>query len=130
MGLIKDKDIPKLHTIVKVALSCKRGLEYIINKMVDAIDGIYNPHSSDEDKDLAFIILQYGGPGLLDIVHRALNFLSTSTAYRMLQSSRTFIVSSVCMPTNLFVKNINLDDGNLKYGYMLKVDETYVRVLL
>ena len=95
MMLIK---ITKLHELVKVAISSKRSLEYIISKIVDAVDGIYNPHSSEDDKDLAFIILQFGGPGLLDIVHRVLNFPSTSNAYRILKNSGSCINSSETLP--------------------------------
>ena len=88
---IRENNIPKLHELVKVACNRNRGLEYTINKIVDAVDGVYNPRSSEDDKDLAFLILQYGGPGLLDIVHWALNFPSTSTAYHMLGKTNQFI---------------------------------------
>ena len=101
-------------------------MSYIIQKIVDAIDGVYNARSSEDDKDLAFLILQYGGPGLLDIVHRALNFPSTNTAYRLLQSSREFINSSVNTAMDKFVKNIDILEDHPLYGYMLKIDETYV----
>ena len=126
MMLIRENSIPKLHQIVKVALSGKKSISYIINKIVDAVKGLYNPHSSEEDKDLSFLILQYGGPGLLDIVHRALNFPSTSTAYRLLQSTKKAIVSSIDTPLNKFVENIVIDPDSPKYGYMLKIDETYI----
>ena len=72
--LIKENSIPQLHELVKTALKQKRSLSYVIQKIVDAVDGVYNVRNSEKDKDLAFLILQYGGPGLLDIVHRALNF--------------------------------------------------------
>ena len=125
--LIKEHNIPKLHQLVKVASSRGRGLEYTINKMVDAIACTYNARSSEEDVDLAFLILQYGGPGLLDIVHRALNFPSTSTAYRLLQKTRKVINSSVTTDMEEFIHNIQIDDDdNLpSHGHMLKVDETY-----
>ena len=102
-----------------MALKHKRSLSYIIQKNVDA-------RSSEEDKELAFLTLQYGGPGLLDIVHRALNFQSSSTAYRLLKSSRNFINSSVNTEMNKFVENIQLVDSEPLHGYMLKIDETYV----
>lgn len=122
MILIRENSIPKLHELVKVAMNRKRGLEYTITKMVDAIDGVYNPHSSEDDKDLAFLILQYGGPGLLD---RALNFPSSSTSYRLLKASRCMIKSSVNTEIEDFVFNINIEQSSPKYGYMLKIDETY-----
>ena len=95
MLIIKENSIPKLHEMVKVSMNRKRGLEQTINKIVDAIDGVYNPQNSENDKDLAFMILQYGGPGLLDIVHKAINLPSTSSAYRLLKKSQEMIVSSV-----------------------------------
>ena len=128
MMLIKENSTPKLHELVKVAISSKRSLEYIISKIVDSVDGIYNPHSSEDDKDLAFIILQFGGPGLLDIVHIALNFPSTSTAYRILKNSGSCINSSVNTPMNKFVDNISTSLDNPFHGYMLEIDETYTEV--
>ena len=128
MMLIKENSTPKLHELVKVAISSKRSLEYIVSKIVDSVDGIYNPHSSEDDKDLAFIILQFGGPGLLDIVHRVLNFPSTSTAYRILKNSGSCINSSVNTPMNKFVDNISTSLDNPFHGYMLEIDETYTEV--
>ena len=67
-----------------VALKAKRSIGYIVNKVIDAIiGGIYSPNTTECDKHLTFLILQLSsGPGLLDIVHRAINLPSTSTAYR------------------------------------------------
>ena len=125
MMLIKESSTPNLHELVKVAISSKRSLEYII---VDSVDGIYNPHSSEDDKDLAFIILHFGGPGLLNIVHRALNFPSTSTPYRILKNSGSCTNSSVNTPMNKFVDNISTSLDNPFHGYMLEIDETYTEV--
>ena len=59
--VIKENSILRLHEIVKVAISSKRSLEYIISQILAMVDGVFNPHSSEEDKDLAFTILQNGG---------------------------------------------------------------------
>ena len=125
MILIKENSVPKIHEIVKVAMNRKRGLNYVVDKLVDAIDGVYNPHSSEDDKDLAFLIHQYGGPGLLEICHRALGFSSTSTSYRLLQKSKQVIHSSVVTPIDKFIDNIEIYEENPKYGFMLEIDETY-----
>ena len=106
MILIRDNNIPKLHQLVKVSCNRMRGLEYTITTMTKAIGKVYNARSGKDDVHLAFLILQYGGPGLLDIVHKALNFPSTSTAYRLLQSSRKFINSAVKTALENFVHNI------------------------
>lgn len=124
--LINENSIPKLHELVKVALKSKRSMSYIINQVVNAIDGVYNARSSQCDKDLAFLILQFGGPGLLDICHRALNLPSTSTAYQLLKKSKA-IISSINTPLKDFSVNIDVDmNKQPRYGFMLKIDETYV----
>ena len=85
------------------------GIEYVIQRMIDAVGGVYNVRSSDDDVDLAFLMLQYGGPGLLDIVHRALNFPSTSTAYRLLQKSKELLNSSVNTDIHDYIHNLHPD---------------------
>ena len=72
--LLKENKIHRLHELINVAFKAKRSIGFIVNKLVDAIDGIYLPNPSQDDKDLASLILQFGGPGLLDIVHRAIGF--------------------------------------------------------
>ena len=80
---------------------------------------------NQSDKDIAFLILQFGGPGLLDICHRALNLPSTSTAYRMLKGSEK-INSSLDVTPEMVVDNISFSKVLPAYVYMLKIDETYV----
>lgn len=94
--------------------------------MLDAIEGTYNVRIWEDDVNLAFLILQYGRPEMLDIVHRrGLNFRSTSNAYRLLQKSRNIINSSVTTEINQFVGNFNLNEEAPSHRHMLKVDETY-----
>ena len=88
------------------------------------IDGIYRPNPSQDDKDLAFLILQFGGPGLLDIVHRAIGFPSTSTAYKMIKGT-TQMTSAIDVKTEDIINNIKINDDLPTYGHMLKMDETY-----
>ena len=124
--LIKDNSVPKLHELVKVALKSKHSINDIINQVVNAVDGTYNARSSNDDKDIAFLIMQFGGPGLLDICHRALNLPSVSTACRILKSSKA-IISSINTPLKGFSNNIDVDFSKLpRYGFMLKIDETYI----
>ena len=63
---------------------------------------------------------------MLDIAHKELNFPSSSTAYRLLQSSRKFIKSAVTTAQESFVHNIVLSSSQPKYGYMLKIEERYL----
>ena len=58
-----------------------------------------------DNKELAFLILHYRGPGLLDIVHKAIQLpstLTTTTTYRLLISSRP-IKSSTDVTSNVVV---------------------------
>ena len=123
--LIKENNIRRLH-VVKVALNAKRSISYIINKVVDAIDGIYTPQYSQDDKDIAFLILQFGGPGLLDMCHRAIKVPSVSTAYNMIKGSAC-VKSSVTETLEGLTSNIKIEEPIiLKHGYMLKMDETFI----
>ena len=126
MLLIQENSIPRIHEIVSVALKHKRGIGYVISKITDAVNGVYSPCFSSKDKKLAFLVLQYGGPNLLDILHRALNFPEASTAYRFLKATgNKNIKSSVTTPPEDFIENFTVQTGVPKFGYMLKLDETY-----
>ena len=118
---MKENKIHRLHELINVAFKAKRSIGYIVNKLVDAIDGIYRPNPSQDDKDLAFLILQFGGPGLLDIVHRAIGFPSTSTAYKMIKGT-TQMSSAIDVKTEDIINNIKINDDLPTYGHMLKME--------
>ena len=80
---ISQHNVPRLQQLVAVALRNKRSIQYIVSKVVNAIDGIYLARPSQDDKELAYLILQFGGPALVDICHHANALPSSSTAYRM-----------------------------------------------
>ena len=128
MLLIKENNIHKLHHIVKVALDNNRSIQYIISKMCDAIDGLYKCTHSQEDKDTAQLVMHYGGPALLTILHRALHLPSTSTIYRMRSKYRD-IRTDLNVDFSLVVKeNFTMDEIEElpMRGYMLKMDETFI----
>ena len=114
-----------LHELVNVALRNNRSITYIIEKMTAAVKGLYNPCYSVDDKELAFLILHYGGPGLLEILHKAMQLPSTSTAYRLLRGSKP-IKSLTDVSSTDVVNNIKPNNKCFQYGYMFKVNETYV----
>ena len=87
-----------------VALYNNCSIGYITQKVSDAICGLYNPHYN---KDLAFLISQYGGPALLEIVHRAVKLPSCSTAYSMIKGKRT-ITTLVNATISELAANINV----------------------
>ena len=86
---------------------------------------MYNPNSSEDDKDLAFLILQYGGPGLLHIVNRAIKFPCTSRAYKLLKTKGLVVQSAIDTPFERFIGNVCVKKENPKHGCMLKIEETY-----
>ena len=73
-----------------MALKNHRGLCYIVEKVKDAIDGVYRARPSNEDKDLAVLVLKIGGPSLLDICFKANVLPSVLTAYRLAKSMKRF----------------------------------------
>ena len=68
MVLISDNKIFRLQQLVKVALNNKRSVGYIVSKVMAVIDGLYRPNPSQDDKDLAFLTLKFGGPSLLNML--------------------------------------------------------------
>ena len=69
--------------MVKLALGNQRSIEYILDKCTQAINGLYRARCNADDKDLVFLVLKFGGPSLLNILHQAKCFPSTSVAYQM-----------------------------------------------
>ena len=124
LHLIQDNRIHRLHELVCIALKNKQGIGYIIQKVIDAVKGVYNPKYSKDDKDLSFTILQFGGPALLEIVHRAIR-LPYTTAYRMIKDKQN-IKTSVSATSSELAENIKLSETAPKYGYMIKIDEHYI----
>ena len=55
---------------------------------MQAVDRIYSPNPNHDDRDLAFLVLKFGGPCLLDILYKAGVLPSVSTAYRMAKSCK------------------------------------------
>ena len=123
--LLKDGNIHRLKQLVGVAMKNKRNINYIVEKMVDAISGIYSPRPDQDDKDLSFVIWQIGGPALLEICHRAIGLPGTSTAYRMIKGKK-FINSSFEATVMDAYNNITISETAPKYGHMIKIDETYI----
>lgn len=49
---ISEIKLLRLQQLVQVALRNKRKISYILSKVMDAIEGIYTPNPSQDDKDL------------------------------------------------------------------------------
>ena len=80
MVLLSQNNVPRVKELVTVALKHQRSINYIVDKVVLAINKIYRARPSEEDKDLAFIVLKLGGPALLDILGKANKLPSSSVA--------------------------------------------------
>ena len=134
---IATNDISRLHELVNVALKNNHGIAYILEKCKSAVAGVYQARSGQDDKDLAFLVLKFGGPTLLDILHRAKLLPSTSTAYRMNKTCQP-IQSSVhmsikeCFDTNFrddWIGDTETHPDRPDADAMtltIKMDETYI----
>ena len=119
---ISRNNIPRLHNL---ALKNRCSINYILEKCKDAVDGIYRARAGQDDKDLAFLVLKFGGTSLLDILFQANVLPSTSFAYWMSKNCKP-ISSSVSMSVkDCFESNATLA-ANVKCSYSIKSDETYI----
>lgn len=126
LQILRENNIPRLKEVLNVASRSKRGISYLVGKLMDVVDGLYRANPDQDDKDLALLIQQFGGPALLDMVHRAIGLPSNSTAYRLLRKTPN-IKSSLQVSAREIVDNFNFDyDKHPKFSIMLKMDETYV----
>lgn len=124
--LLKDNDIPRLRSLLEVAMKNKRSVRYILQKIIDVVDGIYMARPKESDKDLALLIQQMGGPALLDIVHRAIGLPSNSTAYRLLRQT-CYMKSTLSATPSDVLQNVEFDlVAQPPFSRMLKIDETFV----
>ena len=85
---LKTNDIPRLHQIFEVCFNNNRSIGFLLGRLNDAIDKHYSPYYSKDDKDLALLVLKFGGPSLLEILHSAKGFLGISTSYRLVNSNK------------------------------------------
>ena len=127
--LISENNIPRLQQLVNVALRNNRSITHIVTKVLNVIDGIYMPNPCQSDKDLAFLVLKFGGPSLLNILYRAGILPSVSTAYKMAKECPPIVSSVKSSVTDCFDKNILISDIG-KSLVSLKLDETYVTPIL
>ena len=83
MDLVSSNNIPRLSTLLKVCLNSGMGVQSIIGRIGDAIQGKYSAKSyTDHDNDVALLVYRIGGPRLLHIVHTTHGLPSISTTLR------------------------------------------------
>ena len=128
MVLISENKVLRLQQLVKVALNNNKSVGYIVSKVWQVIENMYSPNPSQDDKDLAFLTLKFGGPSLLNILYRAGVLPSVSTAYKMSKSCPP-LISSIKSPVKDCFENITLS-VNGGSSMSLKLDETYITPVL
>ena len=101
----------------------------MLQKLSDAVDKKYNPHHTIEDKELSILILKFGGPSLLEILHRAKVFPSPSTAYRFLDERKIEMKSHISFDVEDMIvqalRNVVNADTSDSVFVMCKMDGTY-----
>ena len=89
MVLVSQNNVLHVKELVSVALKHNRSINYIVDKVGLAIHKVYRARPSEEDRDLAFVVLKLGGPALLSVLCKANKLPSTSLAYRMAKDVRS-----------------------------------------
>ena len=127
--MIAENKIPRLHFLVNVALRNQRSIQYIVAKCTEAVAGVYRARVDQDDRDLTFLVLKFGGPSLLDILYRAGLLPSTSLAYRISKAGVHLHTSVKLSFKEVFHHNFKLkfaENDTSKYGLGIKSDETFI----
>lgn len=126
---IAENNVPRLQQLVKVALKNNRKMPYILSKVMAVIEGIYTPNPSQDDKDMAFLVLKFGGPSLLHILYKAGILPHESTAYRMARKCPPIVSSVKSSAGECFENNVKFSEVG-KCLVSIKMDETFVNPTL
>ena len=110
MIVMKENSVPRLHQIIKTAMRNKRSLQYVVSKMIDAVDGIYKPNFEKSDKDLALLIAEIGGPAAISLLHKARGFPSTSYCYKLMKKCSKVLKTSIDLNLDEIFQNITWKD--------------------
>ncbi|KAG0699780.1 hypothetical protein DFH29DRAFT_1001713 [Suillus ampliporus] len=93
---ISENDIPRLQQIITVALGNGASVREIVNKLEDALEGVYRPRGyGTSDLDIATLIYRLGGCQLLF----ALNHKLSIPSLRTLRTLRTRAAFTTITPT-------------------------------
>lgn len=77
---ISHNDIPRIHQIVNVALRNGASVREVVNKLEDALEGVYRPRGyGADDLDMATLIFRLGGRQLLFALNQKLCLPSLRT---------------------------------------------------
>ena len=84
---LSENDVPRLRQLLKVALRNGRNIHYVIDKVHEAIMGLYRARGytrgyTEKDIDLGCLILRIGGPRLLHALRQVYGLPSVSFLYQ------------------------------------------------
>ncbi|KAG1829252.1 hypothetical protein EV424DRAFT_1470766 [Suillus variegatus] len=100
---ISENDIPRIHQVINIALRNGASIREIVNKLEDALEGVYRPRGyGADDLDIATLVFRLGGHQLLFALNHKLGLPSLRT----LRSKSTF---TSLMPTIGPIRNEQLD---------------------
>ena len=123
---LRQNDVPRLRQLISTALKNGRSVNYIVDKVSQAVDGVYHAKGfTDDDIDLAFLVMRIGGPRLLHTMHVVFGFPSASTLYkhgipRFLVSPGEFEV--LCLQQNID-SMLSCESGSSQCLWVLMWDE-------
>jgi hypothetical protein len=102
---ISEHDIPRLQQVIKIALDNGASIREVVNKLEDALEGVYSPRGySSCDIDIATLVYRLGGRQLL----YALNHHVGVPSLRTLRARSTF---TTITPTLGPIRNEQLDEN-------------------
>ncbi|KAG1738230.1 hypothetical protein EDB19DRAFT_1983776 [Suillus lakei] len=102
---ISEQDIPWLQQIINIALRNGAGVWEIVNKLEDALEGVYRPRGyGASDLDIATLVFRLGGHQLLFALNQSLGLPSIHT----LRTRSTF---TVITPMIGPIRNEQLDEN-------------------
>ena len=125
MVLLSQNNVLRVKELVSVALKHNRSINHIADKVGLAINKIYRARPSEEDRDLAFIVLKLDGPALLSVLCKANKLPSTSLAYRMAKDLRSLDTPVTATAAECLRNNLNVDYFASSYATSLKMDESF-----
>ncbi|KAG2065211.1 hypothetical protein BDR04DRAFT_1033349, partial [Suillus decipiens] len=78
--VISENDVPRLQQVIKIALDSGASVREIVNKLEDAIEGVYCPRGyGSSDVDIATLVYRLGGRQLLCALNHKLGIPSICT---------------------------------------------------
>ncbi|KAG2117596.1 hypothetical protein DEU56DRAFT_919052 [Suillus clintonianus] len=119
---ISDNDIPRLQQIINVALRDGASIRGIVNKLEDALEGVYRPRGyGADDLDIATLVYRLGGRQLLFALNKTLDLPSLRTLQTL--SVFTLITPTIESPrgVSLMVDEMAIEEMAIHYPRYNKI---------